>query len=278
MKKVAVIQDLSSFGKCSLTAAIPVLSVMGTQACPLPTAILTAQTAYDSFYCKDLTEDMPHFTDEWTKQQAQFDGIQTGFVTGKPQIDQIFRFLEAFHTRDTILLVDPVMGDDGALYKMYTPALLERMKELVLHANIITPNITESCLLTNRSYDALQRYSDSMSFLQALQEIGATLQQQTSATVLITGVMFTQTGSIGNLYIDDKTTYFSQSPYNGKSYSGTGDLFSSVIMGGVMRGDGVRASMQLAEQFLTAAIDETYQQQTPAIAGIHFEKFLHRLL
>ncbi|MER1985275.1 MAG: pyridoxamine kinase [Solibacillus sp.] len=278
MKKVAVIQDMSSFGKCSLTAAIPVLSVMGTQACPLPTAILTAQTAYDSFYCKDLTEDMPHFTHEWTKQQAQFDGIQTGFVTGKPQIDQIFQFLEAFHTRETTLLVDPVMGDDGALYKMYAPPLLSRMKELVMHANIITPNITESCLLTNRSYDALLRYRERTSFMQALQDIGVTLQQQTNAKVIITGITCAQTGSIGNLYIDDKTTYFSQSPYNGKSYSGTGDLFSSVIMGGVMRGDDVRASMQLAEQFLAAAIHDTYLQQTPEIAGVHFEKFLHRLL
>lgn len=275
MKKVAVIQDMSSFGKCSLTAAIPVLSVMGTQACPLPTAMLTAQTAYDSFYCKDLTEEMPHFTEEWTKQGEHFDGIQTGFVTGKPQIDFIFQFLDAFQTDKTTLLVDPVMGDDGALYKMYTPALLARMKELVTRADIITPNITECCLLTGKSYEQLQRYTGDC-FIAALEEIGATLQQQTNAHVIITGI--TRGETIGNLYVDAQTTFLSESPYNGKSYSGTGDLFSSIMMGGSMRGDDLLASMQLAEQFLAAAIHDTYKEQTPEIAGVHFEKFLRLLL
>lgn len=278
MKKVAVIQDMSSFGKCSLTAAIPVLSVMGVQACPLPTAILTAQTAYDSFYCKDLTDDMPHFTEQWTKQQAQFDGIQTGFVTGKPQIDQIFHFLDALQMEKTMLLVDPVMGDDGELYKMYAPALLSRMKELVQRADVITPNITESCLLTGSSYEKLMHYTENESFVAALADIGRTLQQQTGAKVIMTGIARTETQRIGNLYVDDNSAYYSESPYNGKSYSGTGDLFSSVMMGGLMRGDTLIDSMQLAERFLTAAIDDTAKSQTPVIAGVHFEKFLRMLL
>ena len=96
MKKVAVIQDMSSFGKCSLTAAIPVLSVMGVQAVPLPTAILTSQTEYPSYYCEDLTSKMNHFVDEWSKLGAVFNGIHTGFVTGKEQIENIFSFLERF--------------------------------------------------------------------------------------------------------------------------------------------------------------------------------------
>lgn len=278
MKKVAVIQDMSSFGKCSLTAAIPVLSVMGTQACPLPTAILTAQTAYDSFYCKDLTMEIPHFIHEWSKQQAAFDGIQTGFVTGKAQIQQIFQFLEHFQKDTTTLLVDPVMGDDGALYKMYSSAMLAHMKELVARADVITPNITESCLLTGTSYDHLQRYTEEQSFLLALQEIGATLQQQTNTKVIMTGITRKEAGYIGNLYVDEQTTHFSKCTYNGKSYSGTGDLFSSVIMGGMMRGDDVQASLHLAERFLAAAIEETAKQQTPEIEGVHFETFLHTLL
>lgn len=278
MKKVAVIQDMSSFGKCSLTAAIPVLSVMGVQACPLPTAILTAQTAYDSFYCKDLTAEIPHFIHEWAKQQEQFDGIQTGFVTGTEQIDRIFQFLDTFHCQQTTLLVDPVMGDDGELYKMFTSPLLARMKELVKQADVITPNITESCLLTGMSYEKLQRYTEEDSFLAALQEVGATLQQQTNAKVIITGITRAEDGYIGNLYIDAQTTHFSRSPYNGKSYSGTGDLFSSVIMGGVMRGEDVVTSMTRAEQFLTASINETALHTTLEIAGVHFEKFLKMLL
>ena len=156
LKKVAIIQDMSSFGKCSLTAAIPVLSVMGVQAVPLPTAILTAQTGYSSYYCKDLTSKMDNFIDEWRTLGATFDGIHTGFVTGKEQIDRIFQFLNVFHSNETKLLVDPVMGDQGEVYKMFTGELLDRMKELVKHADIVTPNVTEYCLLTDISYEKVQ--------------------------------------------------------------------------------------------------------------------------
>ena len=131
MKKVAVIQDLSSFGKCSLTAAIPVLSVMGVQACPLPTAILSAQTGYPSFYYEDFTSKMNYFTEEWSKLNVTFDGIYTGFVTGEEQINNIFHFLDQFYTKETILLVDPVMGDTGEVYKLFTDELLALMRELV---------------------------------------------------------------------------------------------------------------------------------------------------
>ena len=110
MKKVAVIQDMSSFGKCSLTAAIPVLSVMGVQAVPLPTAILTAQTEYPSFYCEDLTSKMDYYVDEWSKLGATFDGIHTGFVTGKEQIDNLFQFLNVFHSSETTAACRPRNG------------------------------------------------------------------------------------------------------------------------------------------------------------------------
>src|SRR5690606_35810625 len=143
MKKVAVIQDLSSFGKCSLTAAIPVLSVMGVQACPLPTAVLTAQTGYPSYYCEDFTSKMNYFTEEWSKLNVTFDGIHTGFVTGEEQIINIFQFLDRFYTDKTKLLVDPVMGDSGEIYDIFTEELLVLMRELVKRADVITPNITE---------------------------------------------------------------------------------------------------------------------------------------
>ena len=279
MKKVAVIQDMSSFGKCSLTAAIPVLSVMGIQACPLPTAVLTAQTAYSSFYCKDLTDEMNHFTTQWHKMGESFDGIQTGFVTGKEQIEHIFKFLDVFQTNETLLLVDPVMGDDGELYKMYTTALLERMKELVSRANILTPNITECCLLTNSNYEKLYSYRDAKSFLQALEAIGQKLQQNTNARVIITGVhMPTNEPSIGNLLIDQDEIFFSTQPYNGQSYSGTGDLFSAIVMGSVLRGQSIKTAIQLAESLISSAIHDTALHNTDPKAGVNFEKFLNMLL
>jgi len=282
MKKVAVIQDLSSFGKCSLTAAIPVLSVMGVQACPLPTAILSAQTGFPSFFCEDFTSKMQYFEEEWSKLHVTFDGIYTGFVTGREQIDNIFRFLDKFQTKDTSVLVDPVMGDNGEAYKLFTEELLVRMRELVKCADVITPNVTECCLLTGLSYVKLHSYTDENDFIKALEEAGMTLQQETDAKVIITGVNPPTADSdkkfIGNMYLDGNKTFYGAMPYNGKSYSGTGDLFASVIVGGMMRGEGLDQSVQLAEAFLTAAINDTSLGQTPKEEGINFEKYLRMLL
>ena len=282
MKKVAVIQDLSSFGKCSLTAAIPVLSVMGVQACPLPTAILSAQTDFPSFFCEDFTSKMHYFEEEWSKLNVTFDGIYTGFVTGREQIDNIFRFLDKFHTKETVVLVDPVMGDVGEAYKLFTEELLVRMRELVKCADVITPNVTECCLLTELSYEKLHNYSNENDFIKALEEAGKTLQQETEAKVIITGVnppsADTEKQFIGNMYLDGNKTFYGSMPYNGKSYSGTGDLFASVIMGSMMRGEDLEKSVQLAEAFLTAAIMDTSLGQTPKVEGVNFEKFLRMLL
>ena len=279
MKKVAVIQDLSSFGKCSLTAAIPVLSVMGVQACPLPTAIFSAQTGYPSFYCEDFTSKMNHFTDEWRKLNITFDGIYTGFVTGKEQIDNIFRFLETFQTKETALLVDPVMGDVGEVYKLYDDGLLHQMKQLVKCADVITPNITECCLLTGVSYTKLHSYSNESDFMKALEEAGSILQQQTNAKVIITGINPpSEISHIGNMYLDGSKTFYTQKEYNGENYSGTGDLFASVIMGGLMRGENLETCVQLAQNFLTAAIQDTSKEEIPKEAGVNFEKYLKMLI
>lgn len=282
MKKVAVIQDMSSFGKCSLTAAIPVLSAMGVQAVPLPTAILTAQTGYPSYYCEDLTSKMDCFVEEWLKLGATFDGIHTGFVTGKEQIDTIFTFLNAFYSNETKLLVDPVMGDMGDVYKMFTGELLDRMKELVKCADIITPNVTECCLLTGLSYEKLQRYQDDSDYIKVVEETGRQLQQATGATVIITGLnppsAVPNKRYVGNLYVAANRSFTSICDYNGEDYSGTGDLFASVIMGGMMRGQDLGGAMTLAETFLAAAIEATSKEQIPPEAGIHFEQFLRMLL
>lgn len=282
MKKVAVIQDLSSFGKCSLTAAIPVLSVMGVQACPLPTAILSAQTGFPSFFYEDFTSKMHFFEEEWSKLNATFDGIYTGFVTGQEQINNIFRFLDKFKRDETVVLVDPVMGDVGEAYKLFTNELLARMKDLVKIADVITPNVTECCLLTGLSYEKLHSYSNEKDFLKALEEVGNTLQLETSAKVVLTGITPPPKDSgqqfVGNMYLDGSKTYYSEMPYNGKSYSGTGDLFASIMMGSMMRGDDLEKSIELAEQFLTVAIQDTYLEGVPEVEGVNFEKYLKLLV
>ena len=132
MKKAAVIHDLSGFGKCSLTAAIPVLSALGVQCCPVATAVLTGQTGYPCYHCTDLTAMLPDYIDAWGKNNAHFDAIYSGFLTGAEQISQVLDFIRQFREEHTLLLVDPVMGDDGNAYPFFTPGLLNGMKELTL--------------------------------------------------------------------------------------------------------------------------------------------------
>ena len=225
---------------------------------------------------------MDYFVEEWRKLGATFDGIHTGFVTGKEQIDNIFQFLHVFHSSETKLLVDPVMGDTGEVYKMFTGELLDRMKDLVKCADIITPNITECCLLTGLSYEKLQSYQNESDYIQVLEEAGHQLQHVTGANVIITGLNPPPADAnkryVGNMYVDANHSFYSIRDYNGESYSGTGDLFASVIMGGMMRGQDIVESMKLAEAFLAAAIEATSKEQVPREAGVNFEQFLRMLL
>ncbi|GKV54085.1 pyridoxal kinase [Sporosarcina sp. NCCP-2222] len=248
---------------------------------PLPTAILTSQTEYPSYFCEDLTSKMAHFTNEWSKMGVSFDGILTGFVTGKEQIENIFSFLHTFYKEETTLLVDPVMGDRGEMYDVFTNDLISYMKELVKRADLITPNVTECCLLTGRSFDNLQTYKTKEDYLLAIEETGWQLQSETDAKVIITGLnppALSETRCVGNMYIDRTCSYHSLQEYNGKSYSGTGDLFASVMMGGMMRGQNIVETMELAERFLSAAIKSTSEEQIPTVAGVNFESYLRMLL
>ena len=205
-KKIAVINDLSGFGRCSLTAAISVISAMGVQPCPLPTAILTAQTGYSSYYCDDYTEKMEFFRKEWKKMNQSFDGIYTGFVASEEQIRQIFRFIDTFDSPETFLLVDPVLGDDGQTYDMFTPSLLEQMKKLAFRADIVTPNLTELALLTDTSYEALTRSVGCQQQFTLILDLGRRLLQKGPAHVIVTGIQFTDEHHIkqmGNLCISE---------------------------------------------------------------------------
>ena len=279
-KKIAVINDLSGFGRCSLTAAISVLSVMGVQACPLPTALLTAQTGYPSYYCDDYTDKMEYYRSEWEKMGQHFDGIYTGFVASEEQIRQIFRFADTFKKPDTFLLVDPVMGDDGDTYCMYTLSLLSQMKRLVSMSDIITPNLTELCLLTDADYHALAGRRDHRELIQAVQELGQELCRSGPKTVVVTGIHFQDddgTKQMGNLCIDREGASLSSFPYVGGSYSGTGDLFASCLTAGIARGDSVPSVIETAGEFLELALLDSVREQVPREDGVNYEKYLSLL-
>ena len=170
-KKIAVINDLSGFGRCSLTAAISVIAAMGVQPCPLPTAILSGQTGYPSYFYDDYTDKMDEFCREWKKMGASFDGIYTGFMSDVRQIEKVFDFLDTFYGKRTFLLVDPIMGDDGRRFGMCTPDFLSMMKELAAQADIITPNLTELCFLSGTEFRMIEQMTDEKHLLTIVEQM-----------------------------------------------------------------------------------------------------------
>lgn len=281
IKKIAVINDLSGFGRCSLTAAISVLSAMGVSACPLPTAILTAQTEYDSYYCDDYTDKMEIYRSEWLKMNQKFDGIYTGFVASEAQIRHIFNFVDTFRTPDTFLLVDPVMGDDGITYDIFTPSLLAQMKKLALQADIITPNLTELCLLTDFDYRELTTFSDYHQLIQQIRSLGEKLCKLGPSHVIVTGIQFINDDgikSMGNLYISNEKYELVSFPYVGGSYSGTGDLFASCLVAGIARGIEIPAIIETAGTFLELALTDSVKEQIPENDGVNYEKYMYILI
>ena len=152
-KKIAVINDFCGFGRCSIAASLPIISALKIQCCPLPTSIFSNHTGFESFYYTDYTEHMVRYMQEWEKLDLQFHGILTGFLGSPDQILIVKSFLERFKTESNITVIDPVMGDYGRLYPTYSPRLAEQMCSLVPYADILTPNLTEACILTETAYD-----------------------------------------------------------------------------------------------------------------------------
>lgn len=290
VKKVAVINDLSGFGRCSLTAAISAISVMGVQPCPLPTAVLSAQTGYASYYCDDYTDKMEFFRQEWEKMRVEFDGIYTGYLADEAQVEHIFRFLETFYKENTFLLVDPVMGDGGRTYKMFTGNLLKKMKKLVTQADVITPNLTELCLLTDSDYHVLAGLEDKEVLLGKTEMLARSLMCGENAgrgagAVVVTGIHCSEEKSereqIGNLVItDDRTEFFSYSYIGGNcgSFSGTGDLFASILAGGIARGDDIFELSDLAARFLECAMQSSIADGVERNDGTNYEQYLGMLV
>lgn len=282
MKKIALINDLSGFGKCSLAAAIPVISILGIQACPLPTAILSAQTGFPSYFYDDYTEKMNSFTDEWAKLHVRFDGIYSGFLGSAAQMHNVLYFLEKFQTKDTLYLADPVMGDNGERIRIFTQELLDSMKELTKRAGVITPNLTELCLLANTDYEKLTDHYMSPDYVRYIEDTARSLMRKAhgSQTVIVTGIIRRLPGQdyMGNLAVTPDDAFYLEMPYTGKNFSGTGDLTASVIAGSMVGGLDAKEALEKAVRFLRPAIEEASRDNVLGIHGISFEKYLHLLL
>lgn len=286
MKKIAVIQDLSGLGKCSLTAAIPVISVMGVQAVPLPTAVLSNQTGYPSYYCDDYTEHMGQIMTEWEKRKFSPDGIYTGFLADEEQADKILDFFQRFRTENTMVLVDPVMGDNGRAYGIYTEGLREKMLQLVGNAHVITPNLTEALLLLYGKEGMEKRYAsllelDGRKRLEQIGKIGEQLKKEYGLqAAVITGVESQAelcVHQMGNLVVENGHSSWCFAPKIGGSYSGTGDLFASVLSAGLVKEMSMMSCVELAVNFLSKAIAQTVQEGTDRNDGVCFEAYLGEL-
>lgn len=297
--KVAVLNDLAGFGRCSLTAAISVLSAMGVQPCPLPTAILSAQTGFESYFFQDLTEQMGKITEEWKKADAQFDGIVTGFMSGHRQIGEVNRFLDLFHKDGAFLLVDPVLGDNGKRFPVFDGVFQEEMKQLVRRADIVTPNVTELCLLTEFDYHLVQEAAetgDKEALFAVVAEAAGRLLDSGVSEVIVTGVLFdeakpdktgtdlkkdpqaeTRQKKVANLTVTRERMTSSISSFIGTSYSGTGDLFASVVAGGKARGDCTEESVRLAGEMIERAIRDAVSLGISRKEGAEYEKYLWML-
>lgn len=280
IKKVATINDLSGLGKCSLTVALPVLSVLGVQACPLPTAVLTAQTGFPNYYLDDYTDKMHHYITQWKALDVHFDGIYTGFLANEAQVAEILEFIHSFRTPNTLLLVDPVMGDHGKIYSTYTPALCEKMKHLVSLADAITPNLTEACILTDTDYSSLIAHGKDSDYLERIAQLGKRLTALGPKTVVITGVHMVEDGCeyIYNVVIDQQQVSYAKSRSYGGGYSGTGDIYASILCGYLLQGRSASAAAQKAASFIEVALKETFEAGVDRNEGIFFEPHLGMLL
>ena len=285
MKKIAVLNDLSGMGKCSLTAAIPVISVMGIQACPLPTAVLSAQTGFPSYYCDDYTDRMDAIMEEWKKMDFYPDGIYTGFLADARQADKAVEFIEQFAKEDTKILIDPVMGDNGEEYPIYTEALCEKMRFLVRRATVITPNLTEALLLlygAQRAHVLWKELSlmDEERLLKFTESTGKELSKEFDTEVVITGIDLPARENhqeMGNLICKDGVQTWVSTVKEGGSYSGTGDLFASVLSAGMVKGMDTVDSVRKAVKFLSKGIHDAVLEGTDRNEGICFERYVSEL-
>ena len=265
-KKIAVINDFCGFGRCSLTVSLPIISALKVQCCPVPTSVFSNHTAYDSFFFTDYTSNMDAYIEEWKKLGLTFDGILTGFLGSPEQTEIVKRFLECFKAVGTVTVVDPVMGDEGKLYSTYSPELAKQMKELLPYADILTPNLTEACILTDTVYRGDMSDNDLAELCEKLSSLGP-------KKIVISGLE--RNGHLINfVYEEGNVPVEVEVPKIGPCRAGTGDVFSSIIAADAVNGVGFLASVRHAAAFIAKVLRRTVELDIPTTDGICFEEFL----
>ena len=272
-KRIALINDITGFGRCSLTVELPLISALKIQVCPLPTAILSVHTGFKNYFLHDYTNYMREYMESWKLNNLEFDGIATGFLGSAEQIEIVRDFLEKFSA--PLIMIDPVMGDHGKIYASYTSEMCVRMRELLQFADLITPNLTEACKLLNLPYPPDGIISDSN-----LATMAANISAKTrGGCVVITGVTLdADDGShITNFVYDCGKISAVTVEKLGSDRSGTGDAFFAIVAASVMNGENLTAAVEKAAHFVARCIDCAEKLNLPWNYGLPFEEFLTEL-
>ena len=268
-KKIAVINDMSGYGRCSIAVSLPVISKLKVQCCPVPTAIFSNHTGYEHYFFDDYTEKMPEYIRNWKLLGLEFSGIYSGFLGSDAQIDIVENFIRDFRTEQTLVIIDPVMGDYGKAYATFTPTLCKSMKRLVQYADILTPNLTEACILTDTPYKEKWRKKE-------IRELAVKLMEMGPSKVVITGIV--QGSYIANYVCDEKKCeHFLRTIRVGTQRCGTGDLFASIIAADAVNGVVFAVSVKKASNFVKKCIEKSMELEIPVTDGVAFEEILDKL-
>jgi len=271
--RIAAVHDMSCFGRCSLSVIMPVLSCMGLQVCPLPTAIFSTHLGgfTDIAYC-DLTQRLEDFFNHWHQEKITFDCLYSGFLASEQQIEIVSHFIDKFSGNLPLVLVDPVMGDEGKLYSVYTATMQVQMKKLICKADIITPNFTEAGFLLGEQYQAAVEHKDFLKeWLIRLAGFGPSM-------VVITGIPVAENTLLNMGYEKSSGCFFEvASDYVPANYPGTGDIFASVLIGALLQGKRLPAAMQQAAEFVALCVQTTFAARTPPREGVLLELALFSL-
>lgn len=271
-KRVAAIHDLSGVGRCSLSVIFPTLSVMGIQVCAVPTAMLSTHTnGFGEVVLKDMTDYIPEALSHYISAEIDFDCIYSGFLASEAQVTHCLEFMDSY--KSALRVVDPVMGDGGKRYRTYDDTLCKRMGELVAAADIITPNLTEAAILLGVPYPT------SPLTVSETKQMLIKLSAKGPKTVVITSVMMAD-GEVSNVGYDREHNAFWRVPYEmiPKSYPGTGDIFASILTGGILLGDSLPIAMTRATAFCEYAIKTTFGYGANTREGVMLEKCLPMLV
>ncbi len=270
-KRLALINDVTGFGRCSVTVELPIISALKIQVCPLPTALLSVHTGFKNYFMDDFTDRMNSYVDSWQKNSLTFDAIATGFLGSAAQIEIVRRVIKTF---PAVVIIDPVMGDHGKIYASYTREMCRRMRELLEFADLVTPNLTEACELLGTPYR--EKISDS-----ELATMAANIAAKTrGGRVIITGITldFDDDSNITNFIFDNGQINLVTSKKLGGDRSGTGDAFFAVAAASWLNGETLTDSTRKAADFVAKCIAHAEKLNLPWNFGLPFEEFLTELI